>query len=350
MSYRILRAALAAFVIVILLVPAVQAQMRGNTYTSQKDHVSFTRPDRSWEFRAQPAHDNGVGLFSNGQGTVIALLMHRAIPPRQVIESAGQLERDWPQIANQIAGMANAGESGYVIASSDYELRDNTIRFDIRYGSSMPHTGERLTNWVHGMIVHGNDDRQHIYAIRCAAPAGVFSAWESQFDLIVPTLAYAGQVKSPVYVSAPLSTWWYVGGVALLLAGLVFLKLNSSSRQESPAPRRPMSAPTTPSAATTAPFIPGMPVGSQLPPETAPPPASGVGDDMDAADLSNVPDQFYYQGAHEQAQREAEGHQHAPIPNPEATSVVEFWKCSCGRMNPATESYCARCNADRPEN
>lgn len=346
MSYRILRTALAAAIIVILLVPAAQAQLRGNTYTSQQHHVSFTRPDRSWEFRAEPAHDNGVALFSNGQGTVIALLMHKAIPPRQVIDSPGQLEKRWPALATQFAGMANAGESGYVIETSHYEVRDNTIQFDIRYGSSMPHTGDRLANWVHGMIVRGNDDRQHIYAIRCAAPAGVFNAWESQFDLIVPTLTYNAPVGSPVYVSAPIPTWWYAAGVVILLGGLLLLKRNSNSRRGTVTHQRPLSAPSTPAA----PFIPGMPIGSQLPPEVAPSYDPNAPDQIAAADLSNVPDQYYYQGAHEQAQQEADGHEHAPIPNPDATSVVEFWKCSCGRMNPATESYCARCNADRPEN
>jgi hypothetical protein len=55
------------------------------------------------------------------------------------------------------------------------------------------------------------------------------------------------------------------------------------------------------------------------------------------ADLSNVPDSvFYNAGANDQ------------LPSPtQLGNTPEFWKCSCGRVNPGHAGHCMRCDALR---
>ncbi|MBD3297549.1 MAG: hypothetical protein GF341_02760 [candidate division Zixibacteria bacterium] len=342
MSYRIRPAIGALALLVLLIVTPASAEMRGNVYSSHLHDVTFARPDGSWELRNHPAHENGVALFSNGEGTVIALLLHQAIAPRNVISSVGELGTQWPKLANQIAAMSNAGQSGVTVTESRYEATNDQIEFEIYFSSTLPNGHTSLTNWLRGMIVRDTEDRQHLYAIRCAAADGVFSAWETQFELIMPTLAYTGSTATPVYTGKPFSYWWYGGGVVALLLLFMFFRRGSDTSDEI-VRRRP--ARTQPQqGAVTQP----MPAAGQPPLTPAKLSESGPIPTDDSSptpeELMNVPESFYYQNA----QGQGAGHEHPDVAPGGPASTGGFWKCTCGRVNPGAESYCARCNADRP--
>ncbi|GAB4323779.1 MAG: hypothetical protein Kow0074_16300 [Candidatus Zixiibacteriota bacterium] len=329
-----------ALLIAVFIASSAFAELRGNTYFSLQHNVSFARPDASWELRNHPAHENGVALFSNGEGSVIALLLHQTIAPHDVISSVGDLNKRWPTLASRFAAMSNAGESGVTIDNSRFEVAEDAITFEIFFSSTLPSGNTSLTNWLRGLIIRDNNDRQQLYAIRCAAADGVFSAWESQFDLIMPTLQVQGTRATPVYTSRPLSYWWYGGGAVLLLLLLMFMWRGSDS-DEDMVRRRPVRMQNQ-SAAVTQP----MPAVGAPPLTPAPLSESGLVPTVHSSptpeELMNVPDSFYYQ------QAQGQGHEHPEIAPGGPSNTGGFWKCACGRINPGNESFCIRCNADRP--
>jgi len=337
MTHSIAKAALYCLIITwaVLAIPA-DAALNGNTYSSLQHQVSFTRPDESWELRESPAKAHAVSVFSNGEGRAIALLLHIAVKPSEVVSSPIDLRDRWNQLASMIASSANAGEGNAMIETSRYDIVDGRIEFDVHYTCVIPGTSSELTNWVSGFILRDTQDRQHIFAVRCAAGSAVFDAWQTQFERITASLQYDDSRAATVYTDPPIPLWWWFGGAAIVI-GIIFI---ATRRREAPMHR--LKHPVT---------IPGMApagIGGLPPAQMGMPPFGGgvpnIPDQMlpaadlgAPADLSNVPDSvFYSAGANDQ------------LPTAEQLGASpDFWKCSCGRVNPGSTDHCVRCDAVR---
>lgn len=298
--------------------------MRGNTFTSQQHRISFTRPDASWELRENPAQTNAVALFSNGQGRIIALLAHRALEPSNSIASPANLRQRWTQLAEDITAMGGTGETGTSMLGAEYKAADDGVTFELNY-TNRAATGTQLRNWVTGMIVRDSDGRQHIYALRFAAPVDSYDAWESQFNLIAPTLRFDGERQTPFFMNSPIPWWWLAAGA---LAVVMIVALVRRGRQETasiPVPRtRPEPRPRT-----------APPADDLLSPSVSDVPDQVLIASDHAEAALDVPDQMYHQAA-------LQGQTYDELPPP-----AGFWKCECGRVNSTDEQFCFRCNADR---
>jgi len=330
MSYRLKRlSALIAALGVTVALTVAHAEMRGNTFSSQQHQISFTRPDGSWQMRENPAQNNAVALFSNGQGRVIALLSHRVLDPANVITSPGDLRDRWSLLVDEITRISSAGEPDLSLFDANYEAADDGVTFDLNYTSQSKAMGGKLRNWVTGLMVRDSDNRQHIYILRCAAPDGIFDAWESQFEHIAQSLQFDGQRQTPFYTAAPVPWWWFAGGALALLIVIMLIRRRrnvdplSSARvhQElTPQPLPPLPPPHPDDVDDG--FVPNVP--DQM---------------LVAIDLSeasnNIPDQMYHEAALEGRAYE------------DNAASAGFWKCECGRMNAGDEDFCVRCNADR---
>jgi len=312
----------------VLTLTVAHAEMRGNTYSSLQHRISFTRPDASWELRENPARENAVALFSNGQGRVIALLSHRVLAPADVVVSPGDLRDRWSEFAYDIAAMGSPDETGITVRDADYEPYDDGVTFQLSYTSQSKVMGGKVRNVVTGLIVRDTDGHQHIYSLRCAAADNIYEAWESQFERILPTLTFDGQRQVPFYTSAPVPWWWFALGVLVLFVVIkLILRSRHTEPMESSRVRQEPAPPTLPPGTS----LPGMVDDNTVP---------NVPDQMlVAADLddsrNDIPDQVYHDAA-------AEGQTY----NENATPAG-FWKCDCGRLNPGQHEFCARCNADR---
>ncbi len=329
MSYRKVRhSALLAAVGVLVAITVARAALRGDTYSSDQHRVSFVRPDASWELRDNPAQQNAVALFSNGQGRVIALLSHRVLDPGDVFTSPGNLRERWNDVVNQITSMASAGETAISVFDADYTASDNGVTFELNYSSQSPAMGGKVRNWVTGLMVRDSDNRQHIYTLRCAASDGLFDSWESQFERIAPSLSFTGQRQSPFYTSVPIPWWWFALGALVVIAVVKFaMRGRRSEPLIRPRPRPPIAPPAPapmeePHPTVDDGMIPNVPDSMLV--------AADLGDSTD-----DIPDQMYHEAA-------AEGQTYS-----ETQAPIDFWKCECGRVNSGDEEFCVRCNADR---
>jgi len=330
MSYRFKRlSALTLALGLLVALTAAQAAMRGNTYSNDQHQVSFSRPDASWELRDNPAQENAVALFSNGQGRVIALLSHRVLDPSDVITSPGNLRDRWSALVDEIAAMGSAGETGISIFDADYDASENGVTFELNYTSQSRAMGGKVRNWVTGLMVRDSDNRQHIYTVRCAAADGIFDSWVSQFEHVAPTLSFTGQRQMPFYTSAPMPWWWFaLGALALIVAVKFALR---GRRTEPMVHQRPRPHP-------------------EVAPQTLPP--MGSSPDMDDDFVPNVPDQMLVAAELDDASNDIpdqmyhEAAAEGQIYN-EGAPPAGFWKCECGRVNAGDEDFCVRCNADR---
>lgn len=333
MSYRFRRpAALVIALGSVVALTVAHAEMRGNTYSSQQHQVSFTRPDGSWEIRDNPAQTNAVALFSNGQGRVIALLSHRVFDPANVITSPTDLRARWSGLADEIAQLGSAGESGITMFDADYNAAGDGVTFELHYTSQSKAMGGKLRNWVTGLMVRDSNNRQHIYTLRCAAADGIFDSWESQFEHIVQSHRFDGQAQTPFYTSAPIPWWWFAGGALVLLIVIMLIRRGRNTEpmvttyvRHEPAPQPIQPLPPLPSMQSGMEddgFVPNVPDHMLV-----------------AADLSgasnDIPDQMYHEAAMGGQTYE------------ENAAPAGFWKCECGRMNSGDEHCCVRCNADR---
>lgn len=331
-AWRTLSACLA---IAWLLAPALPgAVMVGDRYTSQLHQVSFSRPDQSWELRDNPVQTNAVAAFSNGEGRAVALLLHIAIKPSDVVSSPAAVRERWGVLASQIAAAANAGEGEPLIETSRYEIIDGGVEFDIHYRSNTP--GRSITNWVSGFILRDLNNRQHIYAVRCAAGDGSFDAWQSQFERIAASVQYDGSRAAVLYTNPPIPVWWWFAGVAALL-GVVFL---ATRRRDDEPPHRLRHPVTIPG---------GSPAGiGGLPPVFSGTASNGsqsripAADGPDApADLSHVPDAVFYSAGTKDQLPTAE------MLTPAGKGGREPWICACSHTNHATAAQCELCHAPR---
>ena len=332
-----------------LLVTSGHADLNNDTFTSQRHKVTLSRPDASWELRDNPAQDHAVALFSNGEGKVIALLIHEALPASDVLTSPDDLKSRWPELSSRITQIANGGSSGVTIEFSEHKLEPSSIVFDIVFTGNSPYGGEPLRSWVSGMIIRDNSGRQHIYGVCCAAPQSSFGSWEGQFERIGQSLSFTGQKNAAVFTSPPAPRWWWLlGGVLLLVVFLVARQLTAKAKHSANVARMDATSRKAPTFEDM-----GAGMGS----------FAGAGDNTlqpmplepaSDTELSNVPDQFLAQQHH----ASEEPHEHGALAAtatatgdsvPDGESPANFWKCRCGRMNPLDDAFCARCNLDKPK-
>jgi len=339
-------------------VQLAQAELRDNYYVSSVHSVSFGRPNEAWKFLEIPPPNAGngaqlrpVAVFSNGDGQAIALLVHRPIGPDNTIFSADDLDRRWPSMVNEIIALVGTGESSPTVDESRHDITGDAATFDIHYRSVSPADGEFLENWVTGFVVRDTTDQQHLYAVRCAAPQAAFKAWESDFARIMPTLRFEGQRRTPVFAPhSSLVHWWFIfAGVAVL--GVLLMGLRSRRRKGAvlDARRSLQHMEASGKAHAELQNVPdqlNMPTDSSYGPERIGWPS----------DLPRVPEhQLFSSGA----ERPATPVQHEPgqMPDASVTSspavavqsevATGLWKCACGRINPISYDFCARCNLDR---
>lgn len=337
-----------------------RAELMGNQYRNSVYNVWFARPNEAWKFLEIPAPKDessapcrALAAFSNGNGQAIAMLAHCAVAPLSTIRDAGDLQDRWPSLVGEIINLVSTGESSPVLEDSVYEVTTECVRFELHYRSATPGDVDVLENWVTGILVCDTTNQQHIYAIRCAAPAAAAKAWESDFTRIMPTLRYDGPRRLTVFVpKSNLAVWLFVLVAGFVAGGLVLI-LRSYSRKAGA--RETAKALMTMAAAERArsdfenvpdgmtasgdsgygPERVGWPAEPPTPPDySVINPGNRSADPYPASDPMNVPDSM-------------------PVASPEVavqTQVANgFWKCTCGRINPANYEFCARCNLDRPK-
>ena len=338
-------------------VQPVWAELAGNYYINPLHHVSFGRPNEAWKFLEIPPPQTGslmqgraLAVFTDGDGEAIAMLAHCPIDPVNALRGAGDMNDRWPSMVGEIIALVSTGETSPWVEDSAYETTAQAVTFDIRYRSVSPGDGEFLENWVTGFLVRDTADQQHIYAIRCAAPQAGYKAWESDFARIMPTLRFEGPRRAPVFIpQSTLKYWLFWGGLGAVL-GVVFIVIRSHRRKTEfrESVRAMQHMESTAKAQADLQNIPDQ-VASSM-------------------ELSNVPDQFTWPAelppVAEHTAAHASVRNQAPyLPpdtghTPDTSSPAEpavavqselangFWKCVCGRINPASYEFCARCNAD----
>lgn len=330
------------------LTPAVShAGLDGNTFSDPHAGVSFSRPDASWEFRKNLPLHAALGAFVIDEGTAAAVLIYHRLENDELITSASDFAERRDAIAERIAQIAAGTGSPLNLTDARIEARDDRVAFEMIYTSVDPERGP-LSNWVRGFILRTGNG-QAIFAVRCATSPSTFGAWESQFKPLIASLSYAGQPRTPVYMSRPIPTWWWIaGGIGLfMLVGL--LRVRHPETRPLRVPKRAFRAATgispavLPSSAASADFPSGdlAPVdfaSAGLPHDDVPDilRMTAPGESRNRNDYANTPDWLRVSPeTMEEAQRSA-------------TAVDNvFWTCQCGRKNPLTDNFCSRCNADR---
>lgn len=322
------------------------ADLRGHTFTDPTYQVSITRPDYSWELRSKLPLKASLAAFVVGEQTSAAVLLHEKFEDNHLITDASDFAERRESLALEIAQIAVGSSAPLTITRTDFDVQSDRIEFDLVFDNFEPERGE-LTNWVHGMILRRSDG-QHIYAVRCATSPSQFGSWESQFERVVSSLAYHGEVISPVYMSRPIPIWWWLaGGAGLFLLAGMFRGSQTKSRRLriprhshggqkqspdvaiAPLPPRPDGDPITP-AAYDSEFVGGDDV-----PDIRRVTAGGgsahspIADVIDESDMAHpVPHMF--------------------DPHDSASALpAGYWTCDCGRKNPNGVFFCSRCNADR---
>jgi hypothetical protein len=340
--------------------PFAGADLSGNCYTDPLHHVSFGRPNEAWKFLDIPSPTTvgaspcrALAVFSNGDGQAIAMLAHCPVQPVYSIHDASDLNDRWPSLVGEIISLVSTGESSASVEDSTHEVTADGASFDIRYRSASPADGEFLENWVAGFLVRDTADQQHIYAIRCAAPQAAYKAWESDFARIMPTLRYEGPRRTPVFIpKSNLKFWFFLVGFGSL-AGIVLMVLRS--RKKTGDLRISMQSMQNMASAER--------VKSDM--ENIPDQMHSTHHASDGPERVGWPDNA--STAPDRPQIASRNRATAPCPAsdlaPISNSSVEsdsavavhtepangFWKCACGRINPASHEFCARCNLDRPK-
>ncbi len=351
-----------------------QAELNGNYYRNAEYYISFGRPNEAWKFLEIPAPKSELAVpcralaaFSNGDGQAIAMLAHCAVHPISTIGNAGDLSNRWPSLVREIISLVSTGETNPSVEDSTYEVTTEAVRFELHYQSTTPGDIEVLENWVTGFLVCDTSNQQHIYAIRCAAPQAAAKAWESDFTRIMPTLRYDGPQRLTVFVpKSHIGTWLFILALGFA-AGIMFLILRSYSRKAgarassralmnmAAADRAQANFENVPDRLTSTPDSPygdgPERVGWQPEPPSRPDysvitPGSRSTQPYPAPDHMNIPDAMNVPDAMNMPDSMS-------VPAPDVavqTKVADgFWKCSCGRINPASYEFCARCNLDRPK-
>lgn len=350
---RLLRLMLPASLLPLLLSP-VWAQLQGNQYSNPVHHVTFACPDDTWRFLEAPSQGNAVAAFSNSDGQAIALLVHRPLVANEAIASEKDLNKRWTSLADEIIAIVNTGESSPMIETSTHGVTADAATFEIIFRSVSPGGGEILKNWVTGIVVRDPSDQQHIYAVRCAAPEPAFNAWQADFSQIMGTLRYEGERRAPVFLEHSLPVWQWA--VPLLAIGILLVLLRMRSRARATAYRRRMEANIAPKT-SEADHTPdqfyatgGLPVAPTH--EDSSSLLANIPDQMVIPNSLGRPSSFASTGYVPAGHGMTDAGASADAQTGQAVAVhpevpANFWTCACGRINPNTYEFCARCNADK---
>jgi hypothetical protein len=320
---------------------SARANLRGHQYTNDLHQLTVTRPDATWELRENIPLPTSVCAFVVDGGSAAVILGHRTLSGDQILRDINDLEGNRSLLNKLITGSVFIETGNLEFRSVEYREDDGQIVFDLMIDNREPERGP-LENHVVGFIVRDANDVQHLYAMRCATTRGSFLLWESQFDRIVPTLAFTGDPVLPVYRSRPTPTWWWIAGGLFVLILLSALRGRGRTEPET-LTRVPHRVPKP--EVTIDPIDPIAPVDiagetdssySDIPeflrhsnPTEAPPPGEQPADAL--ADTHRPA----ATGLH-------------PDPATDAPEIgATYWTCGCGRKNVGTEAFCSRCNADR---
>ncbi|HUU45095.1 MAG TPA: hypothetical protein VM118_05120 [Acidobacteriota bacterium] len=316
----------------------VFASLDGNRYTNDAHRIELSRPDATWELRERLPIPSVVAGFVVGDGTAAAALMHYVIPANEVLTDATDLARRRNAIAATIACAVTGQPGPFEFERTEFSGTDDRITFDLFFSNRETGRGA-LENWVQGFIVRDDDDRQHIYAVRCAVTRGTFQSWASQFERIVPTLHYTGAVATPTYTSRPIPIWWWFAGGVVLLVGYGLLRSRRSGADEVRIVR-----PVARSTAASSPQEDLAPVDFA---GSAPDPGEDVPDILRAT--SGGPSGGY--GEEDLTSDRPARRSSTVTPEVAETAAPEvaigYWTCRCGRKNSEADTFCVRCNTDR---
>lgn len=321
-------------------VAPVFAALEGNLYRDDAHKVELTRPDASWELRERLPIPSVVAAFVVDDGTAAAAVMHYVIPRDEVLTDATNLAQRRDALAELIAHAVTGQPGPFEFERTEFSGTDDRITFDIFFANRETERGA-LENWVQGFILRDDNDRQHIYAVRCAVTRGTFQSWASQFERIAPTLRYTGSIAIPTYTSRPIPTWWWFAGGAVLLIGFALLRTRRSSAEHVRIARPAvLPASSKPAQGKLAP----VDMEAPTPPPTLAP-EDDVPDILRATSGGPAPNPDL-----DKAPAPVRGTQTATQEVAEVTTpdiATGYWTCRCGRKNSAADTFCVRCNADR---